>query len=220
MNNMNAAVQESSNGMPSNKTESDHFVSYQRLLRVARFAYFDRLCGPSDKALDNALALSDSEMTARNQRVIKLFIARLRREVEHQRAPVSLNKGLRSIVNELSKKLGLFAYGRPYIANRWATLLRDDVLNVYEEATRQFRTRHGIDDARRPYTTYTFPIEWLLRDELFNSPLQEADLSAAAITELYHNMYYRKWEGKAGELREEVLTLFIQLLHRHFNLAQ
>ncbi|MGR5318335.1 hypothetical protein ACPV5U_29060, partial [Vibrio mediterranei] len=150
----------------------------------------------------------------------KLFIARLRREVEHQRAPVSLNKGLRSIVNELSKKLGLFAYGRPYIANRWATLLRDDVLNVYEEATRQFRTRHGIDDARRPYTTYTFPIEWLLRDELFNSPLQEADLSAAAITELYHNMYYRKWEGKAGELREEVLTLFIQLLHRHFNLAQ
>ncbi|MGR5318400.1 hypothetical protein ACPV5U_29450, partial [Vibrio mediterranei] len=83
MNNMNAAVQESSNGMPSNKTESDHFVSYQRLLRVARFA---RLDSPSDEALDNALALSDSEMTARNQRVIKLFIARLRREVEHQRA--------------------------------------------------------------------------------------------------------------------------------------
>lgn len=219
MNNMNAAVQESSNGMPSNgmpsnKTESDHFVSYQRLLRVARFA---RLDSPSDEALDNSLALSDSEMTARNQRVIKLFIARLRREVEHQRAPVSLNKGLRYLVKELNKKFGLFAYGSPYIANRWTTLLHDDVINALNEALNQFRAQHGInEDENRPYST--FPIEWLLMGESFNGALPDSRLSV--YLGLYHNMHYRKWEGKAGELREEALTLFIQLLHRHFNLAQ
>ncbi|MGR5318165.1 hypothetical protein ACPV5U_28150, partial [Vibrio mediterranei] len=157
------------------------------------------------------------EMTARNQRVIKLFIARLRREVEHQRAPVSLNKGLRYLVKELSKKFGLFTYGRPYIANRWATLLHDDVINALNEALNQFRAQRGInEDENRPNST--FPIEWLLMGESFNGALPDSRLSV--YLGLYHNMYYRKWEGKAGELREEVLTLFIQLLHRHFNLAQ